>query len=340
MSLTKFTIKEAYYGERGYRRQTIYIGEEELFLDVNENPDRDERQIYIDGELTFIKDIIYSFIDYYKSKINTMIDYDFYKNNIKDLSITLNAIYDSMNSIASKADISLDDLYSKSFDTIEYYEDGTKYDEPYYDIRPIFNTSDNFDIKIILTDMYKYELSKINTFLLNYTIIEEKGILSFEEARCVDYIDKSEFIDSILDTINSEQELKLKNLISSSIYDYLYNSHHIDEDKLRNIYKSLGIEAKKLVINNSDYKIAWIMKELHTIPNILIPTLHIDSRLNDIMKYSRNEGDTIYIEYNTNASNNMHIAMYLIDKLHTRLAEKMLMIPTQSELFHKLSLCS
>jgi len=335
MSLTKFTIKEANYGERGYRRQTIYIGEEELFLDVNENPDRDERQIYIDGKLTFIKDIIYSFIDYYKLKINTMTDYDFYKNNIKDLSITLNAIYDSIDNIASKADINLDDLYSKSFNTIEYYEDETK-----YDIRHVFNTNDSFDIKIILTYMYKYELSKINTFLPNYTIIEEKGILSFEEARCVDYIDKSVFIDSILDTINSEQELKLKNLISNSIYDYLYNSHHIDENKLRNIYKSLGIEAKKLVINNSDYKIAWIMKELHTIPNILIPTVHIDSRLNDIMKYSRNEGDTIYIEYNTNASNNMHIAMYLIDKLHTRLAEKMLMIPTQSELFHKLSLCS
>ena len=67
-TINNFTIKEAYYGERGNRRQIACFDSngicEEKTLDINENPDSDERQIYIDGKLTLIKDIIYSFIDF------------------------------------------------------------------------------------------------------------------------------------------------------------------------------------------------------------------------------------------------------------------------------------
>lgn len=127
-------------------------------------------------------------------------------------------------------------------------------------------------------------------------------------------IKNNELMESLRDTINNELYNFTKKLYSEK-KSYLY-----DESKFEKIYNILNIEFCKIIVKEN--RVKWILEQYDVLPNVLVPRFHISEDLDQILEYSKNNGNNITINYNEDSEINTQILTNECDILYKKLMDE------------------
>jgi len=282
----------------------------------------DRRQINIKNKEEYIKDILYSVISYYISYLDRFNSSDIfsqvyheqieiYSKSINELEEMLDNIYDISTKIKSTINDKINTLQKLSF--AEIYKE--------FNIVPLFNRLDSFDLEDIMDYIYSDEIDKIDRNIPNYNInIKDTIIFVLEESKKIEYYTKKSIIEKFMNAITNDQ-IKMQEL-QTIVIDNIYNNYimitsskNINEVKMKALYNTLQVNYVKICIPQSN-KIKWIMNTLKTKYNVMIPEKYINNKLNNIINIAKKINNNIFIEYDVDESDMIQKQTYLIDCLY------------------------
>ena len=330
-----FIIKEAYYGERDNRQYYQYVDGNpySLRFHTSEYQETKYYQVYLDNKLESILDIMFSVEQYYYRELEQCEEFDkyfkLYKESIENIYRQLLSTYQENILIEESIKKSINLLVEKPLDQIVYETSygGDELNCEMIRIEQLLTKENTLDS--ILLDVYEYEFNKISQPINLIPIIEKKFIkLKKQSIR----IFKDNHI--ILIRQNSKRMKELSTLFSKKIYEYLNihlylksrqtNPPHYNENNLVKLYSCLNIEYVKIIVSSLDYKLLWIFKKLHTLPNQYIAIHLIDKRILQIISLYKMIDRTVELKYNCDMSDETQLSTHLIDKLHDKLAISLL----------------
>ena len=283
----------------------------------------DKRQIFISGNLVYIKDVLYSILCNYINILDNMKyifaniyneQVEIYSKSINELEEILNEMYDISNKMQCEIIANIDTLQKLSFD--EIYKD-TK-----FNILPLF-TSGYLDLEAIIVYIYNNMLDNIDRNIPNYYFSIMNTIIELKQKDTIQYYTKDTIIKKFMISITNDQikMQELQNIVIDSIYNnyiMITPSENISEVKLKALYDVLQVNYVKIFIPQSN-KIKWIMNTLKTKYNVMIPEKYINNKLNNIINIAKKINNNIFIEYDVDESDMIQKQTYLIDCLYNEL---------------------
>jgi hypothetical protein len=309
---------------------TIKLGPNDL--NILEN-----NRVYINGKYILLKDIIFSIKEYYLNYLQNIYhiyssifieQYKIYETNFLKLYKELLSINKIRQDLIYIIDKKINNIKLKSLYDIIYQKNDDGTEELLHNIINIDSilNSNKLDIDSILSDIYNYEISLINRNLPNYEFNINNTLLSISSSDYIEYISHESILSSLIENFkkNSTKVQELHEIFINRIFEYINTETNIPETKLVDLYKCLSLKYVKIVVNEENYKVTWVMNKLQTKINLFIPIEFIDQELNDIVKYNKEINNFIFINYNTDIHDNTQITTYLIDKLYDSLMVKIL----------------
>jgi hypothetical protein len=332
--MSDIVIDEAYYGERGNKIPHIekYDNKDNIWYDFEiDNIKYDYQGIYVNYKYELIEDIMYTIKKYYIQKLETKLDLpetefgDIY-NSYKEHIITL---YNYMLNLSNQIEEMKENINNKIARLIDKPLEYIVYESSWCNeelllpkmLRIMDIVNKDINLKNIISDVYEYEISLINTKLINTFIHEKEDYLYFVEKYDYEYNETQDIISHIIDDIQSNDKKmnKLKEIFSHKIYEYINNKNvNINETKLIELYNCLNIQYAKITIDVNDHNVTWIMNKLYITLNKYIPIIFIDNKLNSIINHNISD-NIIFIKYNKDATTNSQRTKYLIDQLFNNL---------------------
>jgi hypothetical protein len=329
--MTEFKLLESYYGERGYKQYGVYKDGQAYHLTKDTNDYLDDT-INVNNETVTLENIFFSVEMYYYELLKKVCD----QLSTKDFIAKFNMYQESMNELHKqlinlckkneelKKDISkkIFKLVTKDVGDIIYETSITNDNLDVYMIRIADILNIDINLENILLDLYEHELSLIDKNLFNITVDTTNEKLSFNETKTIQYLTNEDIInnmyisDALMDGIIS--------VYTKSIYDYINIYDDYNEGSLKNLYECLGIKYVKLVIDNDNNKLKWIMRKLNLKTNVYIPYEYLPEKILPIVKNSKVTDDCIVIKYNTDDSDEIQMTTYLIDELYRNMHIAML----------------
>jgi hypothetical protein len=321
--MTEFKLLESYYGERGYKQYAVYKDDKAYHLTKDTN-DYLEESIVINNEMETLENIIFSVEIYYyeslKKECEQLSTEDFiarfnmYQKSMNELHKQLINLCKKNEELRKDIDKKIFTLVSKDVSDIVYEKSFTNDNLGVYMIRigDILNLDISFEN--ILLDLYEHELSLIDKNLFNVTVDTTNEKLVFNEKLSLAYLTNHDIIsnmyisDSLMDGIMS--------LYTKSIYAYINRYDDYNEESLKCLYECLDIKYVKLVIDNDNFKLKWIMRKLNLKTNACIPYEFLPEKISPIVKIHNVNDNCIKIKYNTDDSDEVQMTTYLIDELY------------------------
>lgn len=313
-------------------KMTIY--KNGIYYDFNiEDINCNKVKVYINNKYELLEDILYTIKSYYIKQLSLKLEFEedefifnfnIYKENICKIYIYLLDLFQRTEEIKETIEDKIQKLINKPLKYI-VYESSWCNEELLLPQMLRINDTLNRDITLekIISDIYEYEISKINTNLPN-TIIgsgaDDELLYCVEQN--ISYISAKDIINRILtDLISNIPKMeKLKEIFSLKIYEHICMYKNVDETKIVSLYCCLDIKYVKIIIDMKDNNVVWIMRKLNMLTNKYIPTFYIDNKLTDIINHNI-EDKIITIKYNRDASTSQQFTKYLIDKLYNSLME-------------------
>lgn len=127
-------------------------------------------------------------------------------------------------------------------------------------------------------------------------------------------IKNNELMESLRVTITNELYNFTKKLHNEKKY-YLY-----DESKFEQIYNILDVDFCKIIVKEN--RVKWILEQYDVMPNVLVPWSCISEELDEILEYSKNNGNNITINYNEDSDTNTQLLTSVCDILYKKLMDK------------------
>jgi len=306
-----------------------------IYYDFNiEDTDYNKVEVYINNKYELLEDIMFTIKSYYIKQLSLKLEleedefifnYNIYKENIYKLYIYLLDLFQRTEKMKNTIDEKIQKLINKPLKYI-VYESSWCNEELLLPQMLRINDTLNRDITLekIISDIYEYEISLINTNLPN-TIIGSGAndeLLYCVEQNNISYISSENIINRILTDLISNifKKEQLKEIFSFKIYEHICMYKNVNETNIVKLYCCLDIKYVKIIIDVNDYNVVWIMKKLNMLTNRYIPTFYIDNKLNDIINHNI-EDNIITIKYNKDSSTSQQFTRYLIDKLYNSLME-------------------
>jgi hypothetical protein len=250
--------------------------------------------IYINNKFELIGDVIKSIKIHYNDKLNEIIDinedefifmYNIYKENICQLYINILEIYNRTELIKKDIDSNISRLIKKPLQFV-VYESSWCNEELLLPlmlrIHDIINR--NITLEQIIFDIYEYEISKINNKIINCTLEIHNDLLVLATNQ-IDFISPEEILKKIIEDFeyNEIKKQKLKDIFSFKIYEYINMYKNINEANICKLYDTIDIKYAKIIIDEKDYNVVWIMRKLNMLTNKFIPVYFIDKSLDNII---------------------------------------------------------
>lgn len=297
----------------------------------------ENNKVYISGKCIILKDIIFSIKEYYLNYLENIYDiydsvfieqYKIYETSFLKLYKELLTMNKTRQDLIYVIEKKINNLKLKSLYDIIYQKNDDGCEGLLHNsinIDSILN-SNKFDIDIIVSDIYNYEILLINKNLPNYEFNINNTLLSINSSKYIEYISHENILSSLIENFkqNPTKVQELQDIFVNRIFEYINTESNIPETKLVDLYKCLSLKYIKIVVNEENYKVTWVMNKLQIKINLFIPIEFIDQELNDIVKYNKEINNCIFINYNTDIHDNTQITTYLIDKLYDSLMKKML----------------
>ena len=329
--MTEFKLLESYYGERGYKQYAVYKDDKAYHLTKDTNGYLAE-YIVINNEMETLENIIFSVEIYYYETMKKECDllstedfiarFNMYQKSMNELHQQLINLCKTNEELRKDIDKKIFTLVSKDVSDIVYEKSFTNDNLGVYMIR--IDNILNLDISFenILLDLYEHELSLIDKNLFNVTVDTTNGMIVFNESKTIQYLTNQDIIsnmyisDSLMDGIMS--------VYTKSIYAYINRYNDYNEDSLKNLYECLDIKFVKLVIDDNNFKLKWIMRKLNLKTNTYIPYEYLPEKISPIVKIHNVNDNCIKIKYNTDDSDEVQMTTYLIDELYRNMHIAML----------------
>jgi len=319
--MTEFELLESYYGERGYRHYVVYNNNKPYAFKIEGNRSIYylDDSIYINGTEATLENIIFSIKMYYYKTLKEqellpedfIIKFNKYQQNVNDLHEQLIKVYKTNERLEKEIDEEITKLFKKKLDEIVYKKDICDNELGVNTLRPFDIMKPNICFEDILLDLYECELHKINKNFINITI-NTGDLISINEERSIVYLTNHDIISRVY--ISDILMASIQKLYTEKIYQYIHSNHN--ETLLHGLYECLDIKYIKLIVDDDNYKLLWILEKMHIKHNLLIPYEYIPKNLLNLVENNYINNHNVVIKYNTDSSDLVQMNTYLIDKLH------------------------
>jgi len=158
----------------------------------------------------------------------------------------------------------------------------------------------------------------------SYKIITNNSICKFVR---INTTSKMPTIKILINKVIKNNELmeSLKNIITDELSNFTKklhseNKYYLYEPKFEKIYNVLDIEFCKIIVKEN--RVKWILEQYDVLPNVLVPWSFISADLDQILEYSKNNGNNITINYNEDSEINTQILTNECDILYKKLMDE------------------